>query len=425
MKIILPLCSIQHDWEIDVDAVVATEASTSLSTTSQTQTPTPSSSFWASCRQTSSSSTIHGTIEVDHSTRSLRGSEGFCIVDKDIPQDASMDCFSLTCDGIEDMTFKFVRSKYSVVDKPAAFRVGDYSPSGALFVCGGSHGKVVVYETKTMKQLRVLEGPKGLVNSCKFFPSGEVIITGGSDCRARVFSAVDGRNPVTFLHSGAVNGISILERGRNVLTCSEDKHVRVWDCGTEKALYDFACIDRVSHISLLKYTTEKASSRTPHEREVGTMDKVVVAAANRILVGIDLRTQSQAFQIQQQVSTTALCSIDNHLFASGNKIGTVNVWDVRNPKIPVLEVLRHEAEISSLCHVGDGKLLTGTSDGMCTMFETTPSMNPTSSIEITELTGSNLDPISQIFTTTRKNWVGACCPNDGHVRFYPIVTDSK
>ena len=54
-----------------------------------------------------------------------------------------------------------------------------------------------------------LEGHISDVNTCRFFPSGKVVLSGGADLRLKIWSAEDGSCPVTLKgHKGG--GISII-----------------------------------------------------------------------------------------------------------------------------------------------------------------------------------------------------------------------
>lgn len=65
---------------------------------------------------------------------------------------------------------------------------------------------------------RILEGHKGDVNISKFFPSGQVVLSGGSDWRLRIWSILTGDCAATLTgHAGGVLGAAFVERGRNIL----------------------------------------------------------------------------------------------------------------------------------------------------------------------------------------------------------------
>ena len=55
-----------------------------------------------------------------------------------------------------------------------------------------------------------LQGHISDVNTCRFFPSGKVVLSGGADLRLKIWSAEDGSCPVTLKgHSGGDDGLTL------------------------------------------------------------------------------------------------------------------------------------------------------------------------------------------------------------------------
>lgn len=55
-----------------------------------------------------------------------------------------------------------------------------------------------------------LQGHISDVNTCRFFPSGKVVLTGGADLRLKIWSAEDGSCPVTLKgHTGGKNCLTL------------------------------------------------------------------------------------------------------------------------------------------------------------------------------------------------------------------------
>jgi len=49
-----------------------------------------------------------------------------------------------------------------------------------------------------------------------------VVVSGGADCCLKIWSVEDGQCPVTLLgHTGAIQDICIVERGRNIISVSK------------------------------------------------------------------------------------------------------------------------------------------------------------------------------------------------------------
>jgi len=68
--------------------------------------------------------------------------------------------------------------------------------------------------------------------NCRFFPSGEVILSGGSDMQLKIWSAITGECAVTLIgHKSAILDTAIVDRGRNIISVSRDGTAKLWDCG--------------------------------------------------------------------------------------------------------------------------------------------------------------------------------------------------
>ncbi|KAI6652759.1 hypothetical protein LOD99_4145 [Oopsacas minuta] len=65
------------------------------------------------------------------------------------------------------------------------------SPSGNLGVSCSEDGQLSIWETSTGVVRRKLSGHFGDVYTCRFYPSGEVVLSGGSDFRLRIWSVAD------------------------------------------------------------------------------------------------------------------------------------------------------------------------------------------------------------------------------------------
>lgn len=70
--------------------------------------------------------------------------------------------------------------------------------------------------------LHDLKGHGGPIYKCRYFPSGVVVLSAGADGSCRIWSAESGINPVTLIgHKMAITDISIVDKGRNVISVSK------------------------------------------------------------------------------------------------------------------------------------------------------------------------------------------------------------
>ena len=98
----------------------------------------------------------------------------------------------------------------------------DVSPSGGLGVSSSVDGNLWIWDTDTgetrvsgcglflgynLYVQRILEGHVGDVDMCRFFPSGIVVLSGGSDLRLKIWSAQTGGCARTLMgHTRGRNG---------------------------------------------------------------------------------------------------------------------------------------------------------------------------------------------------------------------------
>lgn len=69
---------------------------------------------------------------------------------------------------------------------------------------------------------RLLEGHFFDVYTCRLFPSGIVVLSGGGDMQLRIWDAATGQCPVVLKgHTGAVLDTAFIDRGKNVISVSK------------------------------------------------------------------------------------------------------------------------------------------------------------------------------------------------------------
>ncbi|CAH8861247.1 unnamed protein product [Trichobilharzia szidati] len=132
----------------------------------------------------------------------------------------------------------------------------DVSPSGELFIASFSGPALKLYESQTGIVRRSLEGHVGDILTSKFFPSGLVALTAGSDMQLKIWCLITGRCAATLAPrcAGAVTGINtgsksepgghragildtaIIDRGRNIASIDRLGWLRLWDVATQTCL---------------------------------------------------------------------------------------------------------------------------------------------------------------------------------------------
>ncbi|KAH8857527.1 Proteasomal ATPase-associated factor 1 [Schistosoma japonicum] len=128
----------------------------------------------------------------------------------------------------------------------------DVSPSGEHFIASFTGSSVNLYESETWEVRRSLEGHVGDILTCKFFPSGLVALTGGSDMQLKIWCLITGRCAATLSskstevgyddkteprgHRAGILDTAIVDRGRNITSIDRLGWLRLWDVATQTCI---------------------------------------------------------------------------------------------------------------------------------------------------------------------------------------------
>jgi WD40 repeat protein len=94
-----------------------------------------------------------------------------------------------------------------------------------------------VWDSSTGKTLKVLEGHIGVVWSVGFSSDGRQIVSGSEDKSVRVWDSSTGETLMVLKdHTGGVLSVEFSSDGERIVSGSLDKSVRVWDSSTGEVL---------------------------------------------------------------------------------------------------------------------------------------------------------------------------------------------
>lgn len=294
----------------------------------------------------------------------------------------------------------------------------DISPSGALGVCASDNGRLWLWDTNTGENKCTLEGHVMDVLTCRFFPSGMVVLSGGMDMRLRIWSVHDGSCPRTLYgHHGAVTETTMIDRGRNIISVSKDGTARLWDCGSGQ------CIDTVASLGCPINSCSLASSalacasakEKPSEPECGTSDKLLLLACedgSARAYDVSSRKLLLTFGIGNEPVTTA-AFISEESVLCGCADGDLVKFDLRKTSECISSYSIGAGAVYSLLYMGDGRVVTGHGDGMCTCWNLQHFSN-----SVVRLTGPDIDHITAVRNAADNVY---CSCRDGNVRRYSIA----
>ncbi|XP_059152366.1 proteasomal ATPase-associated factor 1-like [Physella acuta] len=286
--------------------------------------------------------------------------------------------------------------------------------SGGLGVSCDSEGKLKIWQTSDGEIRRDLQGHVGDVYTCKFFPSGIVLLSAGADTMVKVWSAENGSCAATITgHKAAILDTQIVERGRNVITTSRDGTAKLWDVGQQACLDTFTDIGgdvNCCSLDIPENSINLGERVSQSDREVGTEGKMLLLGCeNGTIQGFGLASRNQIFTLQCDSAVNTCAFVSEMYAACGTQEGLVHILDLRNTSSPLLSWKESRGPILSLLsHKGGCFVSTG--DGSCFHFnerwETT-----------TELTGSDCDPIYRV--SCDGNFIYTSC-RDGCIRKYNL-----
>ena len=90
------------------------------------------------------------------------------------------------------------------------------SHDGSWIAIGGENGKLGIYNSQMALQVECI-GHKSDITMTKFFPSGQVVLSGSIDMSLKVWG-MDGSNPVTLTgHTRAITDAEMVDRGMIIM----------------------------------------------------------------------------------------------------------------------------------------------------------------------------------------------------------------
>ncbi|XP_068122724.1 proteasomal ATPase-associated factor 1 isoform X2 [Hyperolius riggenbachi] len=273
-----------------------------------------------------------------------------------------------------------------------------------------------IWQTNNGEIRRVLQGHVYDVNCCMFFPSGMVVLSGGMDAQVKVWSVEDASCPVTFKgHKAGILDLAIVDRGRNVVSCSRDGTARLWDCGKGACLAVVAdCGVPINGISIGladNAVNLGTPENPPSDREIGTEGKLLLLAReDKVLEGVSLHSRQSIFTFDGSDAFNCCTFLSSVLLLAGSQDGNIYQLDVRSTKVPIQTICKSGAPVLSLTPFREG-FAASQGDGTCFILQQ-------DSDHILELTEPDCDPVYKV--VLYEDLAYTCC-RDGLVRKYQLA----
>ena len=227
------------------------------------------------------------------------------------------------------------------------------------YALGDAQGNIKIYDSKFNLEREIDNAHKQELTLTKFFPSGEVLLSGSTDMQLKLWSLKDGFNLRTLMgHTSKITSAAMIDRGRNIISSSTDGTLRLWECGSGTTIKKFfrkeKPTDPIYDISLIVNDDMEVEEGIENPLEFGTNGKQIVASHESGVITVhDLFTKEQLLQFPSLYmiscnSVTSNTNNKNYLY-SGYQDGSVAQWDIRSSHRPVNEFsINHGIPINEL-----------------------------------------------------------------------------
>lgn len=243
------------------------------------------------------------------------------------------------------------------------------------------------------------------------------MLSGSADMQLKVWSAETGQCAATMVgHRAGISDTAIVERGRNVVSCSRDGTAKLWDVGQQSCLGTISECGGVLNSCAVGIPENRAMvddpDTTPSDREVLTEGKLLLLGCeNSNLLAYGLQSRKKIFDVPCHGAVNCCCFLSDISAVCGTEDGHLTVIDLRNPRVPLKEWKESRSAILSVCPYNRG-FWSSSGDGTC--FYVNEQCDTT-----VELTGADCDPLYKVVLSD--NHVFTSC-RDGNIRKYNLTS---
>jgi len=265
-----------------------------------------------------------------------------------------------------------------------------FSPDGNQIISSFKDKSVQMWDAKTGKQLRELQGHTCEVSSVAFSSDGNQIVSGSEDKSVRVWVTKTGKQlRELYGHTRAVSSVAFSPNDNQIASGSYDKSVRVWDVKTGEQLRKLQHTRKISSVAFLPNGNQIASGsydrsvwvwntktgeqlrelqgHTDWIRSVACSpngDQIISGSDDRSVRMWDAKTGEQLRELQGHTSwvMSVAFSPDGNQIVSGSYDRSVRVWDAKTGK-QLRELQGHTGVVTLVAFLPNGnRIISGSYD---------------------------------------------------------------
>ncbi len=116
-----------------------------------------------------------------------------------------------------------------------------FSPDGNTIVSASDDNTIRIWDVATGKKTKTLSGHISFVWSVNFSPDGKYIVSGSGDKTIKLWDVATGKELKTLSgHSSTVSSVDFSPDGKYIASASYDRKIKLWDAATGKELKTFS-----------------------------------------------------------------------------------------------------------------------------------------------------------------------------------------
>ncbi len=270
--------------------------------------------------------------------------------------------FAVGCTDNTTVIYDTKTGKYKKALEGHSFNVNavDYSPDGEKLASGSTDNLIIIWDIKNNKQIDTLPGHFGDVTYIKFSPDGKKLVSGGKDYKVKLWDLETGEEIYTISgHSYEINSIDFSPDGKCIASCSNDldNSIKIWNTengelihnltGHEEAVTDVKFFpDGKRLLSSSKISIKEDDS----EDEVKKKDSVFTLRIWDIVEGKEI----QRINAHNKSIWCIDISNDGKYIATASKDKNIKIWDSKSLK-KVVSLSEHFDDIYSIRFTPDGE----------------------------------------------------------------------